>query len=272
MIISIFNGMLEVFLDVLLALAPILLIFVISHFWFLKYSKKRIKTIIIGIVFTLLGLMIFLQGVQFGFLPLAQSMGEKLGGLEFKWIIIPIGFLIGLSTTLADPAIYVLVKEVEETSGGAIKRRVMFISLCIGVGLAISLAMVKLLVDIPIYYIIIPGYIIAITLTYFVEPDFSAMAFDSGGVVTGTMVASFLLPLSTGVAKSLGGDPLIDGFGIVGLVALTPIITMLTLGLIMKRAKNKVSNNILKEKSNDNKPIVSETQEVVDKQNNLMNK
>lgn len=240
MISNLFDGILEVVMDVLIALLPIALVFIVSQFWLLKYSKKRIKKILIGTVFTIIGLVMFLQGVNVGYLPLAREAGRQLGNLPNVWLIIPIGFVIGLSTTLADPAIYVLVKEVEHTSGGTIKRKLMFISLCIGVGLAIALAMIKLLFGLKIYWIIIPGYMIAITMTYFLEQDFAAMAFDSGGVVTGTMVASFLLPLSTGVAESLGGDPLIDGFGIVGLVALTPIITMLTLGLLMQRKRKKI--------------------------------
>ncbi|MCK9537466.1 MAG: DUF1538 domain-containing protein [Bacilli bacterium] len=230
-----FTDISAVILDVLLALLPIMVIFIIAHFWFLKYSKQQLKKVFIGAAFTAIGLILFLQGVKFGYLPLARETGRVLGKLKHTWLIVPIGFVIGLSTTLADPAIYVLVKEVEATSGGTIKRKLMFIALCIGVGLAIALAMIKLLYKIQIYWIIIPGYIIAIIMTFFLEPEYAAMSFDSGGVVTGTMVASFILPLSTGVAESLGGDPLIDGFGIVGLVALMPILTVLTFGLLMQR-------------------------------------
>ena len=238
-----FHGILDVIKDVFMALLPIVIIFIIAHFWFLKYNKKQLKRFFIGASFTAIGLILFLQGVKYGYLPLARETGRILGKLKYSWLVVPIGFIIGLSTTLADPAIYVLVEEVENTSGGSLKRRLMFIGLCIGVGLAISLAMVKLILDIPIYWIIIPGYIIAIIMTYFLEPEYAAMSFDSGGVVTGTMVASFVLPLSTGFAESLGRDPLVDGFGIVGLVAMMPILTILAFGLIIqKKAKKKQRN------------------------------
>jgi hypothetical protein len=145
--------------------------------------------------------------------------------------------VLGLSVTLADPSIYVLVQETERVSGGAIRRRLMFITLCLGVGFAVIIAMVKLIFDISILWIIIPGYLCAVTMSYFVEPDFTALAFDSGSVVTGTMIASFILPLVTGIAEALGRDPLSDGFGIVGLVALTPILTMLLLGIVLRKHK-----------------------------------
>ena len=234
-ILSLFKGIDKVFIDVLIALTPVAGLFIVAQIFFLHYKKKRLINIFKGLIITIVGLVLFLQGAQNGYLSIAQDMGAILGSLEPVWVILPLGFLLGLSTTLADPSIYVLAQETEKASGGAIRKKLLFITLCFGVGLAIVLALLKLILDLNILWIIIPGYTIAIILSYIVEPDFSSLAFDSGGVVTGTMIASFILPLVTGIAKSLGRDPLIDGFGIVGLVALTPILTMLILGVLLKR-------------------------------------
>ncbi|HHU80991.1 MAG TPA: DUF1538 domain-containing protein [Acholeplasmataceae bacterium] len=235
---SLFVGMDQVIIDVLTALSPILLLFVLAHFIFLKYKKKRIITIIKGLVITVLGLIIFLQGVQNGFTPVAEEMGKILVGKTSIWVIPIIGFLFGISITLADPAIYVLVQETDKASGGAIKRKMMFITLCLGVGMAMMLTVLRLIFDINILWIIVPGYIVAITLSFFVESDFSSLAFDSGSVVTGTMIASFILPLIIGIASGLGRDPQKDAFGVVGTVALTPILIMLILGVLVRK-RNK---------------------------------
>lgn len=245
--LKVYEGILDVLYEVLLAIAPLVVVFLLSQFWFLKYKKSRLINLFKGTLIALIGLTLFLQGINYGFIEVASKVGETLGTLESKWILIPIGFVLGLSTTLADPSIYVLVKEVEESSGSTIPKKLILIALCIGVGGAISLTMVRLIFDFSIIYIFIPGYIIAVLITYFIEPDFAAMSFDSGGVVTGTMIASFVLPFASGVSTGLGREN--DGFGIVGFVALIPILTMLSIGLLIqiqkKRHKDKEKNSLI---------------------------
>lgn len=233
-------GIDKVILEVIIALLPLVAVFIVAQIFFLHYKKKKVIVVIKGTILSLVGLVLFLQGVNVGYLPMASEMGKALGSLSYLWLIVPLGFLMGLTTTLADPSIYVLAQETERASSGAIKRKFMFVTLCVGVGLAVLIAMFKLLFGFSVIWIMIPGYTIAIILAYFVDPDFTAMAFDSGGVVTGTMVASFILPMSTGIATVLPDrDPIVDGFGIVGLVALVPILTMLIMGLILNRPKRK---------------------------------
>ncbi|HHU79938.1 MAG: DUF1538 domain-containing protein [Bacilli bacterium] len=249
LLLSMFDGFEKVILEVIIALLPLVAVFIVSQIFFLHYKKKKIIVVIKGTILSLIGLALFLQGVNVGYLPMATKMGEALGALNYLWIIVPIGFMMGFTTTLADPSIYVLAQESERASGGSIKRKFMFISLCFGVGFAVLIAMFKLLFGFSVVWIMIPGYTIAIILAYFVDPDFTAMAFDSGGVVTGTMVASFILPMSTGIASVVPErDPIIDGFGIVGLVALVPILTMLVMGLILnppkrRKKEDKTSDN-----------------------------
>ncbi|MFA7566142.1 MAG: DUF1538 domain-containing protein [Alkalispirochaeta sp.] len=230
--LRIYQGILGVVRDVLLAAAPLAVVFLISQFWFLKYRKSQLVRLFKGTLIALFGLTLFLQGINFGFIEVAGEVGRALGGLSFSWVVIPIGFVLGLATTLADPSIYVLVKEVEDSSGSAIPRKLLLIALCVGVGGAIALTMVRLMFDFSFLWIIIPGYILAVFLTYFIEADFAAMSFDSGGVVTGTMIASFVLPFASGVSEGLGRGN--EGFGIVGFVALIPILTMLTIGLLLR--------------------------------------
>lgn len=235
--LKVYKGIFDVLNEVLLAVAPLVVVFILSQFWFLKYKKSRLIKLFKGTLIALIGLTLFLQGINFGFIEVASKVGETLGTLESKWILIPIGFILGLSTTLADPSIYVLVKEVEESSGSTIPKKLILIALCIGVGGAIALTMVRLIFGFSIIYIVIPGYILAVFMSYFMESDFAAMSFDSGGVVTGTMIASFVLPFASGVSSGLGREN--DGFGIVGFVALIPILTMLTIGLLIQFQKKK---------------------------------
>lgn len=221
-----------VFLEVLVAIAPFVIVYLLAQFLFLRYRKSRILNLIRGSIIAIIGLTIFLVGVKFGFMEVAKIVGQQLGKRNNLFLLIVIGLLIGITTSLADPSIYVLVQEVEETSGASIPKSLILASLSIGVGGAISITMVRLYFDINILYIFIPGYIIAVLMSYFVESDHAAMSFDSGGVVTGTMTASFILPFAIGVSEGLGTNS--AGFGVVGFVALVPILTMLTIGIILR--------------------------------------
>ena len=191
-------------------------------------------------IYTFIGLVLFLCGVNVGFAPVGALIGEELASLSYNWIIIPIGMLIGYYIVKAEPAIQVLNHQVENVTDGAISVKAMNLSMSIGVAISIGLAMFRVLFNIPIYYIIIPGYVIALAMSLFVPKMFVGIAFDSGGVASGPMTSTFLLPLSIGTCQALGGNLMTDAFGVVALVALTPLIAIQTMGLVYKVKADKL--------------------------------
>ena len=186
----------------------------------------------IGIVFTYIGLFLFLTGVNIGFMPAGNYLGQIIAGLHYRWIIIPIGMVIGYFIVKAEPAVYVLTEQVEELTSGAISGRAMGYSLSIGVAVSLGLAMVRVLTGISILWFLIPGYTAAVLLSFFVPKIFTAIAFDSGGVASGPMTATFLLPFAVGACEAAGGNIVTDAFGVVAMVAMTPLITIQILGFI----------------------------------------
>ncbi|MED1601832.1 DUF1538 domain-containing protein [Alkalihalophilus marmarensis] len=234
--ITIFEGFTEVLVEVFFALLPLLVFFLVFQFFFLKLEKEKIINIGKGMVLSFFGLALFLQGVHVGFFPAGELMGEVLGGLSYNWILIPIGFVLGFVATFAEPAVRILNEQVEKVSGGYISERVMLYTLSIGVGVSIALSMLRILVGFSLWYYIIPGYILAVILLFLSSNTFSAIAFDSGGVATGPMTVTFILAIAVGVASvTEGRDPLMDGFGMIALVALAPILSVLILGVLFER-------------------------------------
>ncbi len=220
------------FAEVAISLAPIILFFMAFQLVFLKLPKSQIIKIFVGILYTYLGLVIFLTGVNIGFLPTGAFIGEYLGGLSYKWILIPVGMIVGFFIIAAEPAVHVLNNQVEEISGGAISKNAMLYSLSVGVAISTGLALVRILYSLNIWFFLLPGYLIAFALMFFVPKIFLAIAFDSGGVASGTMTATFLLPFATGATLAVGGNVLTDAFGIIAMVAMTPLITIQIMGLI----------------------------------------
>ena len=218
--------------EMLISLLPIILFFFIFQIVSLHLHKKTLVKIIIGIIYTYIGLVLFLTGVNVGFMPAGNYLGQVIAGLSYPWIIVPIGMLIGYFIVKAEPAVYVLTEQVEELTSGAISAKAMGMSLSIGVALSLGLAMVRVLTGISILWFLLPGYAVAIGLTFFVPKIFTAIAFDSGGVASGPMTATFLLPFSMGACEALGGNVVTDAFGVVAMVAMTPLITIQILGLI----------------------------------------
>lgn len=251
--------------EVGLAITPLCVFFIGYQFIYLKLKIKKIKQIAIGLVFTYLGLVLFLTGANFGFMPVGIAFGEKLGALDFNWILIPLGGLIGFFTVMAEPAVHVLNDQVEELTSGAISKRLMLFSLAIGVSISVAMAMSRIVLDISIWWFIIPGYIIALVLMFVVPKMFTAIAFDSGGVASGPMTATFILPLAIGVGTMVDSSKvLVNAFGIVAFVAMTPLIVIQLLGLVYKiklrRMKIVVEEEDLKiiklTKENKNKEFV----------------
>lgn len=221
----------EYFKEVAISLAPIAVFFVIYNFAVLRLPKNELIKILIGLIYTYFGLVLFLTGVNVGFMPLGSYLGEAIGILSYKWILVPISMIIGYFIVAAEPAVHVLNKQVEEITDGAISPKSMGRCLSIGVAISLGLAMVRVLTGISIMWFLVPGYAAAIILSFFVPKIFTSIAFDSGGVASGPMTATFLLPFAMGACTAVGGNIVTDAFGVVAMVAMTPLITIQIMGL-----------------------------------------
>jgi hypothetical protein len=230
--VTIFEGITEVLVEVAFALLPLLIFFLVFQIFFLKLAKDQIKKIVFGFMFTYFGLVFFLHGVHIGFMPAGREMGKVLGELPYSWIIVPVGFVMGFVATVAEPAVRVLNKKIETVSSGRLSQNLMLMTLSIGVGISIALSMLRILLGLPLFYFLVPGYIMALILLYLTNKSFIEIAFDSGGVATGPMTVTFILSIAVGIASvTEGRDPLMDGFGMIALVALAPIVSVLVLGV-----------------------------------------
>ena len=233
------SGFPEYMREIMISLLPIALFFAAFQIFSLKLKKKTLLKIIIGIAYTYVGLVLFLTGVNVGFMPAGNHLGQTIAALPYRWILIPIGMIIGYFIVKAEPAVYVLMEQVEEITSGAISGRSMGVSLSLGVAVSIGLAMTRVLTGASIFWFILPGYVIAIGLSFFVPKIFTAIAFDSGGVASGPMTATFLLPFAMGACQAIGGDIVRDAFGIVAMVAMTPLIAIQIQGAVYKLRSGK---------------------------------
>ena len=229
--------------EVAIALGLIVVFFILCQIFFLKLPKRQLAKIAVGVLFTYAGLVIFLTGVNVGFMPIGYKLGNQLSQMP-PWLLIGLGLLIGVLVVLAEPAIHVLTVQVEDVTGGYVTKRSMLIGLCIGVGLAIALSVVRILFDFSLTYYIIPGYFISLALSLFVPPVYTAIAFDSGGVASGPMTSGFILPFAIGLCVGIQGQSAVlrDAFGVVALVAMTPLITIQLLGfraIVSNRVQEK---------------------------------
>lgn len=220
--------------EIAISILPIVVFFGIFQLISRDVNKHTLIKIGIGLVYTYVGLVLFLTGVNVGFMPAGNYLGQTLASLPYAWILVPIGMIIGYFIVKAEPAVFVLTKQVEEMTSGAISAKAMGTSLSLGVSASVGLAMIRVLTGINILWFLVPGYAIALILTFFVPKLFTAIAFDSGGVASGPMTATFLLPLAMGACGALGGNIITDAFGIVAMVAMTPLITIQIMGLIFK--------------------------------------
>lgn len=225
--------------EVLMAIGPIVVFFLVFRAATGCIGTGGLGKIIVGIIYSFVGLTMFLTGVNVGFLPLGHELGEILAASSLKWLIIPVGMIIGYFIVAAEPAVQVLKKQVEEETEGAIPARALSLTLSVGVAISIGIAMLRVLTGVPIMYFIVPGYLIAIVLSFIVPDVFTSIAFDSGGVASGPMTATFLLPFAMGACASVGGNVATDAFGVVAMVAMTPLIAIQVLGLIYKIKQHK---------------------------------
>jgi len=236
--------------EVALALGLIVVFFLICQVMFLKLTSRQLSRITVGVAFTFVGLVIFLTGVNVGFMPIGYKLGYALSQVSDPFMIV-FGLLMGVLCVLAEPAIHVLNAQVEDVTGGLVRKRSMMVGLCIGVGSAIALSMIRIIFDFSLVYYIIPGYFISLALSLFVPPVYTAIAFDSGGVASGPMTSGFILPFAVGACVSLQGPEAVlrDAFGVVALVAMAPLITIQLLGfrgiIAERRAERKAMKRIL---------------------------
>lgn len=218
--------------EVAIALIPIVLVFAAFQLWFRRYKRHQLGKIAVGFVFSYVGLSLFLCGVNVGFMPVGQLIGAGIAESTYAWMLIPIGMVIGYFIVAAEPAVHVLTKQVEEISNGMVTTKMMQNALSVGVCVSVGIAMLRILTGVSILWFLIPGYAVAVVLTFFVPHIFTGIAFDSGGVASGPMTATFLLPFAMGACEALGGNIMTDAFGIVAMVAMTPLITIQGMGLL----------------------------------------
>lgn len=231
-----FEGFTHVLQEVLVALMPLVIFFMLMQVLYLRLPARKIIRMAKGIVLAFMGLSLFLQGVHVGFFPVGELIGTVLASRSNNWILVPIGFILGFVATFAEPAVRILNLEVQKVSSGSIPEKVMLYTLSIGVAVSVALSMLRVLTGWPLMAFLIPGYLTAMILMHFSTPTFIHIAFDSGGVATGPMTVTFILAIAVGAASVIDGrNPLIDGFGMISLVALAPIIAVLVLGLLYNR-------------------------------------
>jgi hypothetical protein len=227
--------------DVFFALGAIIVFFIIFQIVSRRFTKRQLGPIVVGFIYTFIGLVVFLTGVNVGFIPVGQLLGSQLASAPFKWVLVPLSMLIGYFIVAAEPAVHVLNKQVEEISSGAIPQKIMNRGLSIGMAAALAITMLRILIGIQLMWILIPGYALALILTFFVPPMFTGIAFDSGGVCSGPMTSTFLLPFAMGTCVGVGGNLMTDAFGIVSMVALAPLIVIQLMGVVYKIKQGKLA-------------------------------
>jgi hypothetical protein len=236
--INVLDNLWETILSVILAVLPLVLLFVVFQVLMLRLPRRPVVDILKGTLLASVGLMLFLQGVHIGFLPFGRAIGEALGTLPHRWVLMPLGFLLGFLTAWGEPSVRILADQVEEASSGSIRQSTVLHAICTGVALIVGLGMLRIVYDISLLYILIPGYMLVLVIIWFSDKEFLSIAVDAGGVATGPMANTFLLALALGISSSMGDqDPIVHGLGLVALIALAPIISVTVLGFVLKIKK-----------------------------------
>lgn len=229
-----------------IVLAPVVLLFVIMSVTSIKLRRRGIRRLAIGLLYTWLGLALFLAGVNAGFLNAARQLGYQIAELDKSWLLILVGILFGVVTIPAEPSVHVLTHQIEAETAGSIKARTVMLTLAGGVGAAVGLGILRILVpELQLWHILLPGMAIALVLAHFIPRIFVGIAFDSGGVASGTMTATFILPFAQGAAERIPtANVVTDGFGVISIVAMTPLIALQMLGVVWE-IKRKRSERLL---------------------------
>jgi len=231
------NAFIDVVIEVALAVTPLAAVALVFNLKFLQLPRTQSRSLFTGLLLTALGTILFLYGVRIGFMPAGQAIGRLVAASK-PWMLVPIGFILGLVTILAEPTVRVQTQEVARVSGGTIPERLLLFALAVGVGAAVALAMLRVWLGLHLLAILIPGYALAFALMFLVRPAFTSIAFDSGGVATGPITVTFIAAVALGAARAIpGADPVIAGFGLVALVGLAPVLAVLVLGVLFRRAE-----------------------------------
>ena len=225
--------------EVMTSILPIVGVLIVYQLLTRSYRKRQLLRMAVGLIYTIVGLILFLTGVNVGFAPVGALLGEGMGESSLRWLLVPIGIVIGYYLVKAEPAVQVLNQQVEDITGGTVSRGMMNLALSAGIACAVALSIVRVLTGLNIYWIIIPGYALALLLSRQVPPVFVGIAFDSGGVASGPMTSPFLLPLAMGACSAVGGNVVTDAFGVVALVALAPLIAIQIMGLVYAHKSKK---------------------------------
>ena len=235
------SGILPNLKESIVSLAPLLVIFLVLNKIAFKLNKRDFRQLLTGFIFALIGLLLFLSGVNAGFMDVGTTIGSQLALMDNKIFLVIVAFVIGVVTILAEPAVYVLTKQIEDVTVGYVNKKAVLIPLALGVGLAVMLSVIRIVVPgLQLWHYLLPGYIISLGLMFFVPKLFVGIGFDSGGVASGPMTATFILAFVQGAASSFeGANLLTDGFGMIAMVAMTPIITLQILGLVFEIMSRK---------------------------------
>lgn len=226
--------------SVIWAVLPLAALFLLFQVLFLQLPVKEVSRILTGTLMASVGLFLFLLGVSIAFLPFGRAIGEALGALPWQWLVVPFGLLLGFATTWGEPAVRILADQVEEASAGSIRRSLVLVTICAGVAVSVGVGMIRIVYGIPLSYLVVPGYLLVLVVLRFTARDFIGIAIDAGGVATGPLANTFLLALAFGASSAIDGqDPLVHGLGLVALIALAPILSVMTLGLIVRRKETR---------------------------------
>lgn len=219
-----------------MALLPLAALFIVFQVFLLKLPRNDVRRILTGAALAAAGLFLFLLGVAIGFLPFGRAVGEALGALHEKWLLLPAGLLLGFVTTWGEPAVRILADQVDEASNGALPRSLVLPTVCIGVAVYTGLGLLRIAYEIPLLYLLLPGYALVLVILWLSDKTFVAVAVDAGGVATGPLANTFLLALAFATSAAIGNqDPVLHGLGLVALIAVAPIISVMTLGLLVRR-------------------------------------
>lgn len=229
--------------EILLALLPLVVIFLFFQVTLLHLSLRQVRRMMFGMFYAFIGLVLFMTGVNGGFSPAGHALGLALGGIAGGWVLIPIGLVLGAVVVCAEPAVWVLTEQVEGVSGGYIRRSIMLVALSLSIAFAVAIGMVRVVTGMSIWFVLLPGYALALGLTFFCPRLFTAIAFDSGGVASGPMSTTFVLSLTLGASVAVGGNPTTDAFGMIAMIAMAPLITIQLLGLIFKYKEDRKTAN-----------------------------
>jgi Protein of unknown function (DUF1538) len=221
--------------SVVIAVVPLAALFLAFQLFLLKLPRDHLGIILTGAMVAAVGLFLFLLGIGIGFLPFGRAIGAALATLDQPWLFVIVGLLLGYLTTWGEPAVRVLADQVEHASQGSIHKPLVLYAICTGVALMVGLGVLRLSYDIPLLYLLAPGYMLAIGLMWLSDKDFVGIAVDASGVATGPLANSFLLAFALGASAAMGSrEPIVDGFGMVALIALAPIPPVMLLGVLVR--------------------------------------